>query len=108
MPSLVAVVVAHDSAEALPACLAALAAEHVPALVVDNASRDASAALARAAGAQVIRNPRNEGYGRANNIGVRAAERAAHILILNPDVVLRPGAADALLSAARAYPDAGL
>ena len=108
MPSLVAVVVAHDSAEALPACLAALAAEHVPALVVDNASRDGSAALAEAAGAEVVRNARNEGYGRANNIGVRAAERAVHVLILNPDVVLRPGAVDALLAAGEAYPDAGL
>jgi N-acetylglucosaminyl-diphospho-decaprenol L-rhamnosyltransferase len=108
MPSLVAVVVAHDSAGALPACLAALAAEHVPALVVDNASRDGSAALAEAAGAAVVRNARNEGYGRANNIGVRAAERAVHVLILNPDVVLQPGAVDALLAAAEAYPDAGL
>ncbi|KAB1071983.1 glycosyltransferase family 2 protein [Methylobacterium planeticum] len=108
MPSLVAVVVAHDSAEALPACLAALAAEHVPALVVDNASRDGSAALAEAAGAAVVRNARNEGYGRASNLGVRAAERAVHVLILNPDVVLRPGAVDALLAAAEAYPDAGL
>ncbi|GJE43052.1 glycosyltransferase family 2 protein [Methylobacterium soli] len=108
MPSLVAVVVAHDSAGALPACLAALAAEHVPALVVDNASRDGSAVLAEAAGAAVVRNARNEGYGRANNIGVRAAERAVHVLILNPDVVLQPGAVDALLAAAEAYPDAGL
>ena len=56
MPSLVAIVVTHDSAHALPGCLAALAAEHVPALVVDNASRDASVALAEAAGAQVVRN----------------------------------------------------
>lgn len=108
MPSLVAIVVAHDSAHALPDCLAALAAEHVPAIVVDNASRDGSAEIAREAGAAVIRNPRNEGYGRANNIGVRAAEQAARILILNPDLVLRPGAADALLRAADAYPDAGL
>ncbi|MGU3538311.1 glycosyltransferase [Methylobacterium sp. A54F] len=108
MPSLAAIVVAHDSAHALPACLAALAAEHVPAIVVDNASRDDSAAVAEAAGAAVIRNPRNEGYGRGNNIGVRAAARARHVLILNPDVVLRPGAVDALLAAVAAYPDAGL
>lgn len=108
MPSLVAIVVAHDSAAALPACLASLAAEHVPAIVVDNASRDASVAIAEAAGAEVVRNARNEGYGRAGNIGVRAASRAARVLILNPDVVLAPGAADALLAAAKAYPDAGL
>ena len=108
MPRLVAIVVAHDSAEVLPACLAALAGQHVPAIVVDNASRDASAAVAEEAGAQVIRNARNEGYGRANNRGVRAAVTAEHILIVNPDVILRPGAVDALLAATRAWPDAGL
>jgi GT2 family glycosyltransferase len=108
VPRLVAIVVAHDSAEVLPACLAALAGQHVPAIVVDNASRDASAAVAEEAGAQVIRNARNEGYGRANNRGVRAAVTAEHVLIVNPDVILRPGAVDALLAAARAWPDAGL
>ena len=108
MPSLVAIVVAHDSADVLPSCLAALAGQHVPAIVVDNASRDASAAVAEAAGAQVIRNARNEGYGRANNRGVRAAETAEYVLIVNPDVILRPGAVDALLEAARSWPDAGL
>jgi N-acetylglucosaminyl-diphospho-decaprenol L-rhamnosyltransferase len=108
MVGLVAIVVAHDSAEVLPACLAALARQHVPAIVVDNASRDGSPAIAEAAGARVIRNARNEGYGRANNRGVAAAETADRVLIVNPDVVLRPGAVDALLAAARAWPDAGL
>ena len=108
MAGLVAVVVAHDSAEALPACLSALAAERVPAVVVDNASRDRSAAIAEAAGAQVIRNARNEGYGRANTRGIRAATQARYVLILNPDVTLRPGAADALLAAAERWPEAGL
>ncbi|SFM74646.1 glycosyltransferase family 2 protein [Methylobacterium pseudosasicola] len=108
MVGLVAIVVAHDSAEVLPACLAALAGQHVPAIVVDNASRDASVAVAEASGARVIRNARNEGYGRANNIGVAAAETADRVLIVNPDVVLRPGAVDALLDATRASPDAGL
>ncbi|MCJ2141733.1 glycosyltransferase family 2 protein [Methylobacterium sp. E-066] len=108
MVGLVAVVVSHDSADVLPACLAALAGQHVPAIVIDNASRDASVAVAEAAGARVIRNARNQGYGRANNIGVAAAETADRVLIVNPDVVLRPGSVDALLDAARAWPDAGL
>ncbi|MCJ2026742.1 glycosyltransferase family 2 protein [Methylobacterium sp. J-067] len=108
MADLVAIVVAHDSADALPTCLAALAREGVPALVVDNASRDASVAVAEAAGARVVRNARNEGYGRANNIGVRAAEGASRVLIINPDVELAPGAAEALLAAARDWPEAGL
>ena len=105
---LVAIIVAHDSAHALPDCLAALRAEGVSALVVDNASRDGSADLAQRLGARVIRNARNEGYGRANNRGARAAEGASHLLILNPDLVLRPGAVAALRAALRAYPDAGL
>ncbi len=104
---LVAIVVAHDSAHALPDCLAALRTEGVPALVVDNASRDGSADLAERLGARVIRNARNEGYGRANNIGIRAAD-APYVLILNPDLILRPGAVAALRAGAQAYPDAGL
>ena len=104
----VAVVVAHDSADVLAACIGALAGQGVPVIVVDNASRDASAAVAEAAGAQVIRNARNEGYGRANNQGIRAAETAEHVLIVNPDVVLRAGAVDALRDAARSWPEAGL
>lgn len=102
-----AVVVAYDSAQVLPACLEALAREGVPAIVVDNASSDGSAALARSHGAQVIENPRNEGYGRANNRGV-AACRTPYALIVNPDLVLRPGAMAALLAAAARYPEAGL
>lgn len=105
--SLAAIVVAHDSAQVLPDCLAALAREKIPALVVDNASRDASVSVAQAAGAGVLRNPCNEGYGRAANRGVREA-RAEHVLILNPDLILRPGAARALLAAVEAWPDAGL
>jgi GT2 family glycosyltransferase len=108
MSELTAIVVAHDSADVLPTCLAALAREGVPAIVVDNASRDASVAVAASSGAQVVQNPRNEGYGRANNGGVRAAEGARYVLIVNPDVELRPGAAAALLKAARDWPDAGL
>lgn len=108
MSELTAIVVAHDSGDALPACLAALSREGVPAIVVDNASRDNSVAVAEAAGARVVRNARNEGYGRANNIGVRAAAGAEFVLVINPDVELQSGAIAALLAAARAWPDSGL
>ena len=102
-----AIVVAYDSAEVLPACLSALAGEGIPAIVVDNASGDASAAIARAQGAVIIANARNEGYGRANNQGV-AASATPYVLIVNPDVEIRPGAVSALLAAAERYPDAGM
>ena len=102
-----AIVVAHDSASQLRTCLEALAANGVPALVVDNASADRSAELAESMGASVLRLPANEGYGRANNRGVEVS-RAEYVLLANPDVVLDPGAARELHDAARRYPGAGL
>ncbi|MFC5418506.1 glycosyltransferase [Bosea eneae] len=100
-----AIVVSFDSAQVLPACLSALAGEGIEAIVVDNASGDASVEIAERHGAQVLRNARNEGYGRANNRGARAAA-TPFILIVNPDLEVQPGAVAALLAAAEAYPDA--
>lgn len=102
-----AVVVAYDSAHVLPDCLAALRREGVRILVVDNASADATVALADAAGAVVVRNPRNEGFGRAMNIGVAAAT-TPFCLLTNPDLVYAPGAVALLLEAAQRWPEAGL
>ncbi len=96
---------AFDSAHALPACLDALRVAGVPAIVVDNASGDDGAAVAERHGAKVLRNARNEGYGRANNAGIRAAETEL-ILVVNPDVVVEAGAVAALVAAAERYPDA--
>ncbi|WP_375457654.1 glycosyltransferase family 2 protein [uncultured Enterovirga sp.] len=102
-----ALVVAHHSAERLPGCLAAVRREGVPALVVDNGSRDGSADLARQHGARVVALARNEGYGRANNAGAQAST-AEFLLIANPDIVLDEGAVAALLAATEHYPDAGM
>ncbi len=102
-----AIVVTYESAEVLPACLTALKAEGVSAIVVDNASQDVSAEVARLFGAEVIRNARNEGYGRANNAGVARAD-SEFVLIVNPDLVVEPGCIAALVRAARRYPDAAI
>lgn len=102
-----AIVVAHDSAAKLPACLAALAREGVPAIVVDNASDDDSARVAEAHGARAIRNAKNEGFGRAMNIGMRAAA-TEFALLVNPDLVLDDGAVAELLNAAACWPDAAI
>ena len=105
--SVTAIVVSHDSAQVLAECLAALRREGVPAIVVDNASTDDSRAIAEGLGASLVVNARNEGYGRANNAGI-AACATRYALIVNPDLVLQPGAIAALLAAASRYPDAGL
>ena len=104
---LTAIVVSHDSAHVLPACLASLARENIPVTLIDNASCDASAAIGEDSGARVVRNLRNEGFGRAMNIGVRAAE-TPFVLLVNPDLTLDPGAADLLIEAARRYPGAAI
>ncbi len=105
--SLTAVIVSYNSAHVLPECLAALHAASVSTLVVDNASTDASAAVATRAGAQVIVTPENLGFGRAMNLGVAAASTPM-CLLLNPDAILTPGAADALKDAATQHPDAAV
>jgi GT2 family glycosyltransferase len=105
--SVTAIVVSHDSAQVLAECLTALRTEGVSAIVVDNASTDESRAIAESLGAQLVANARNEGYGRANNAGLEAC-RTPYALIVNPDLVLQPGAIMALLAAAARYPDAGL
>jgi N-acetylglucosaminyl-diphospho-decaprenol L-rhamnosyltransferase len=102
-PRVVAVVVAYDSARLLPVCIEALTRQKVPTIVVDNASRDETAAAARAAGAGVIVNDKNEGYGRANNQGVRAATDADWCLIINPDAVLDVDCVRLLLHGARRH-----
>ena len=102
-----AIVVAHDSAAKLPACLSALARAGVQTIVVDNASDDHSASIAEAHGARVMRNMKNEGFGRAMNIGMRAAT-TEFALLVNPDLVLDDGAIDLLLAATRSWPDAAI
>jgi N-acetylglucosaminyl-diphospho-decaprenol L-rhamnosyltransferase len=102
-----AIVVTHDSEGVLPACLAAIERDGVPTLVVDNASADRSAAVAEQRGHTLLRSTRNEGYGRAANLGARACE-TPFILIMNPDIVLDPGAVPALIQAAERYSDAGM
>lgn len=96
-----AVVVAYDSAEDLPTCLASLAALGVPVTVVDNASRDDSAQVAEAAGATVIRAGANLGFGKAVNLACldENFNEVSYLLLMNPDAEIGPLAYRALLKA---------
>lgn len=100
------ILVSYDSAAVIGEALASLPAG-APAIVVDNASRDASAAIAEAAGARVIRNASNIGYGAASNLGIESAA-TPYVLLMNPDAKLRPGCLDVLVAAAERRTDAGL
>lgn len=87
-----------NSADDTLACLESLAAVDYPdlhVLVVDNASSDNSSERIQAAYPHVplLRNARNLGYAKGNNIGIRQAldQGMDYILIVNPDVRLPPG-----------------
>lgn len=91
--SVAAIVVSYNSAECLPACLDSLRGTGAEVIVVDNASADGSAAVARRHGARVIANAENRGFAAAANQGARAAT-AEFLLYLNPDAALQAGFAD--------------
>lgn len=103
---LTVVVVTYNSAPLLPALFASLdeglaGVDRTEVVVVDNASSDASADVARrlAPAATVIEAGANAGYAGAINLGVRSRRQSGAVLVLNPDVRLAPGAAVALLRA---------
>jgi len=80
--------VVGDLLDSLPGALGGISGDVV---VVDNGSCDDTAGLLEARGdCRVIRSA-NVGYAGGINRGVREASGAAAILVLNPDVVLRPG-----------------
>jgi N-acetylglucosaminyl-diphospho-decaprenol L-rhamnosyltransferase len=83
--------------------------------VVDSASSDGTPEAVAEAFPQVklIVSPENIGFGRANNIGMRAAgigtPDAPHaVYLLNPDTISQPGSTRALYETLMAHPDVGL
>jgi glycosyltransferase involved in cell wall biosynthesis len=94
----VAIIPALDEEGAIGGVVSELPRETVSrVVVVDNGSRDGTAAVARAAGAEVIHEPRR-GYGYACMAGVAAAPRADVYLFLDGDGSDRPSEAPALLA----------
>lgn len=78
-------------------------------IVVDNASKDSSVSTAKSAypTVEIIKNPENIGFGRANN---RALEKVKtkYALLLNPDTRLEKGAIEAMVEAAEKYENAAI
>ena len=98
------VVVTHNSAHDLARLTASLERHlAVPAqlIVVDNGSSDASVAVAKSAGAEVIELSENRGFGAANNAGLERAS-APVTALLNPDVELLDGGLSRLAERAAA------
>jgi GT2 family glycosyltransferase len=86
-----AVIVTWNCEQTLARCLAALAGEVSGIVAVDNASADRSVEVARDLGAQVIELDSNRGFASAVNVGLRKCTTDL-LLLINPDVVVEPGA----------------
>ena len=109
--ALAVVVVTHNSAQSLPMLLQELGAQLRPddeLVVVDNASSDGTAGLARAQGpvVRVIDGHGNVGFGAGCHIGARATE-APLLFFINPDCRLAPGCVERLRAVATERPGWG-
>jgi hypothetical protein len=130
----VILIVSWNVRDLLRACLLSL--ERYPAttheqriIVVDNASTDGSADMVRRdfPGVHLIANATNRGFTGGNNDGLthirerwavgraqsadkpaHTSQPTAHVLLLNPDAEVTPGALDAMLAYADAHPDVGV
>jgi GT2 family glycosyltransferase len=76
-------------------------------IMVDNASGDGSAEMVSCEFPEVklIANSQNRGYAEGNNQGIEASA-GDYLLLLNPDIQVKPGAIDALLRFGRAHANA--
>jgi GT2 family glycosyltransferase len=114
-PAVAAIVLSRNNFQDTDECLRSLVAQAYPnlrAIIVDNGSDDDSLErLSKAwhTQADIIRLPDNLGVPGGYNAGIRAAleGNAEYILLLNNDVILRPGLIDALLPAFDAVPRLG-
>lgn len=78
------------------------------AVVVDNASTDGSVEAVRKTfpQARLVRLEHNIGFGRANNKALELSH-ADLVLVMNPDVIVKPGCVDALTRFLVEHPDVG-
>lgn len=106
------VIVNYNTREPLRRTLESIARETgglaVETIVVDNASKDGSAAMVREnfPSVIVIEPGRNTWFSGGNNIGFARAS-GAYTLILNPDTVIQPNLLQAMLATLRANPRMG-
>ncbi|HYM09885.1 MAG TPA: glycosyltransferase family 2 protein [Bryobacterales bacterium] len=111
-PLVSVVVVNWDRADLLRACLASLAQQtfrDFEIIVVDNGSRDGSAAMVASEfpAARVIANAENRGFCAANNQGIAAA-RGRYVALLNNDAEADARWIEEMLGAFRLGDDVGM
>jgi N-acetylglucosaminyl-diphospho-decaprenol L-rhamnosyltransferase len=93
------VIVTYNSADVLGRCLASLPADVGEVVVADNNSRDGTVEIAKEHSARVVQLGRNAGYAAGINAGIQALGAYDQVLVINPDVRVRPGAVPLLAKA---------
>ena len=98
MTRIAVVIPAKDEAATMGALLAGISRVNLPghdlhAIVVDDGSKDRTAAIARGRGAEVVAHPENRGLGAAVRTGLRAAvaSGASAVAYLDADLEYYPG-----------------
>lgn len=105
-PGVAVVVVTFDALPWVERCLESV--RGVPAVVVDNGSRDGTVAFVRERFPEVrVLESENRGLAAGWNLGVRATE-SRYVLLLNPDAWLLDGALARLVACAEARPRAAV
>jgi GT2 family glycosyltransferase len=131
MTSIGVVIVSFNTCELLRGCLESLRACALPlrVVVIENGSRDDSAAMVRACfpEAELVALERNVGFAAGTNVGLRLLGNGRwrmedgdflaspilhrpspdYVLLLNPDTVVHPGAIEALAAFLDAHPRVG-
>ncbi len=106
------VIVTHNSAQLLGACLRSVFAEcaglGAEIFVVDNASSDGTGEFVRAnfPAVELMETHCNLGFSAGNNLALRKC-RGRYAVLLNPDTVLHAGALRALIEAVESEPGTG-
>lgn len=109
-PDLSILIVGYNSAALIPACIGAIAAgardHRYEILLVDNGDGTTEALVARDfPEVRIVPSRGNVGFAAGNNL-LAAHARADRLLLLNPDMVVLPGAIDALMRGAARHRDA--
>lgn len=103
------VIPAYNAQQFLGSCLESIQALETPpseVILVDDASTDATAAIAENHAVQLIRLEENVGAGRARNAGTSHTTGDV-IVFVDADIAVRPNAIDVIADCFRRHPEAG-
>ncbi|MFH1429008.1 MAG: glycosyltransferase family 2 protein [Candidatus Margulisiibacteriota bacterium] len=114
MPELSIIIVSYNNKQLLGQCLDSIyknahRGQEPEIMVVDNNSQDGTVDFVREKFSRVrlIVNPKNEGFARANNQGIKIAS-GKKILLLNNDTIILNDALEKMMAYLDAHPETGL